>query len=128
MVLVALLLDTPWLYQVIGVNDLYAEGGVVGPVAALGLYMVGLLLSPLGLILSPIANWYSRRNEYEADAYALSLYKHPTALEDGLVKLSEKNLSNLFPHPLVVIFSYSHPPLFTRVEAIRSQVQLTPTE
>ena len=119
MALVAALLNIPWLYESVGVYDLYVQTGVVGPVAAVGLFMVGLLLSPLGLIFSPIANWFSRRNEYEADAYALSLYKHPKALEDGLVKLSEKNLSNLFPHPLVVVFRYSHPPLFARVAAIR---------
>jgi STE24 endopeptidase len=128
MALVAVLLDTPWLYESVGVNDIYTHIGVVGSVAAVGLFMVGLLLSPLGLILSPIANWFSRRNEYEADAYALSLYNHPMALEDGLVKLSEKNLSNLFPHPLVVVFSYSHPPLFARVTAIRSRAITAPTE
>jgi STE24 endopeptidase len=119
--LVALLLDVPWLYQTIGLSDLYAESGAVGPVAGVGLYLVSVLLSPLGLLLSPVANWFSRRNEYEADRYALELYGHGEALAEGLIELSEKNLSNLFPHPLVVIFRYSHPPLTERVETIEAR-------
>jgi STE24 endopeptidase len=122
MALVAWLLDIPWLYEVLGNAELYAQMGVVGPVAAAGLFVVGILLSPLGLILSPLTSWFSRRYEYQADAFSLSLYPHATALEGGLVRMSEKNLSNLFPHPWVVIFSYSHPPLFDRVAAIRTRV------
>ncbi|MBN1936210.1 MAG: M48 family metallopeptidase [Anaerolineae bacterium] len=118
--LVSRLLDLPWLYRAIGAADLYASSGVVGAIAALGMFLVGLLLSPLGLFLSPIAAWVSRRHEYEADAYSLALYPNPTALEDGLIRLNEKNLSNLFPHPLVVLFYYSHPPLLQRVAAIRA--------
>jgi STE24 endopeptidase len=120
--LVALLLDIPWLYGTIGAADTYAQFGAVGPVAAVGVYVVGILLSPIGLILSPISSWFSRRREYQADAYSLDLYPHPTALEEGLVKLTEKNLANLFPHPLVVVFGYSHPPLLDRVAAIRGRL------
>ena len=122
MALVALLLDMPWLYRTIGAVDTYLPLGVVGPVAAVGMYVVGILLSPIGLILSPISSWFSRRREYQADAYSLDLYPHPTALEGGLVKMTEKNLGNLFPHPLVVLFGYSHPPLLDRVAAIRDRL------
>jgi STE24 endopeptidase len=119
--LCALLLDVPWLYEVIGAGDTYGDLGAVGPVAAVGVFVIGILLSPIGLILSPIASWFSRHNEYEADAYSLALYPHATALEEGLIKLTEKNLGNLFPHPLVVAFRYSHPPLLDRVAAIREK-------
>jgi len=121
MACVATLLDRPWLYGTLGLDSLYAASGVVGPVAAVGLYLVSILLSPLGLLLAPLVNGLSRRQEFQADAYALRLYDHPTALEEGLILLSEKNLSNLFPHPLVVRFRYSHPPLLERVAAIRAQ-------
>lgn len=112
----------PWLYAVVGMEDLYRTVGPIGPVAAVGLYIFGVVISPLGLLLSPIANGISRRREYEADAYSLELYDHPTALEEGLIRLTEKNLSNLFPHPLAVIFYHSHPPLLQRVEALRRRV------
>jgi STE24 endopeptidase len=117
--LVAALLGQPWIYEAVGIADLYAGLGLQGPVAATGLYVVALLLSPLGLILAPVAMWFSRRHEYEADAYSLELYQDPMALEQSLIGLSEENLSNLFPHPLVVVFRYSHPPLPERVAAIR---------
>lgn len=117
--LVAALLDHRWLYEAAGVGHLYARVGPVGPVAAVGLYLMALLLSPLGLLGAPLFNWLSRRQEYQADAYSLALYPHPTALERALLNLHEKNLANLFPHPLVVAFRYSHPPLLERIAAIR---------
>jgi len=123
----ATLLRVPWIYETIGAADLYARLGPQGPVVAIGLYVIGILVSPVGLIVSPLANWLSRRNEYQADAYALKLYPHPHALEEALIKLSEKNLSNLFPHPLVVVFGYSHPPLTQRVSAIRERAEVIGT-
>jgi STE24 endopeptidase len=117
----AALLQAPWLYAMLGLDDLYAQLGPAGPVAAIGLFLIGILVSPMGLILAPAANWFSRRNEYQADAYSLTLYDHPNALEKSLIRLSEKNLSNLFPHPLVVIYRYSHPPLLDRIGAIRAR-------
>jgi STE24 endopeptidase len=117
----AVLLDAPWLYATIGLENLHAQLGATGPVAAVGLFLIGILVSPLGLILAPIANWFSRRHEYQADAYSLALYAHPEALEQSLIRLSEKNLSNLFPHPLVVLYRYSHPPLLERIAAIRAR-------
>jgi len=119
---VAWVLDHPWLYRVVGMEDLYRAVGPVGPVAAVGLFLFGVVASPLGLLLAPVANGISRRREYQADAYSLELYDHPTALEEGLIRLTEKNLSNLFPHSLAVVFYYSHPPLLQRVEAIRRRV------
>lgn len=119
---VAWALARPWLYTVVGMEDLYRAVGPVGPVAVVGLFLFGVLASPLGLLLSPVANGISRRREYQADAYSLELYDHPTALEEGLIRLTEMNLSNLFPHPLAVIFYYSHPPLLQRVEALRQRV------
>jgi STE24 endopeptidase len=121
MLLVAALIDAPWLYTMVGLDALYTQLGTSGPVAAIGLFLAGILLSPLSLLLAPFGNWFSRRQEYQADAYSLSLYDRPEALEQSLIRLSEKNLSNLFPHPLVVICRYSHPPLLDRIAAIRSQ-------
>jgi len=115
----AALLNALWLYLMLGLEALYAQLGPTGPVAAIGLFLIGILISPLSLILAPIGNWFSRRYEYQADTYSLDLYGDPEALEQSLIRLSEKNLSNLFPHPLVVLFRYSHPPLLARIAAIR---------
>jgi STE24 endopeptidase len=117
----AFLLDAPWLYRMLGIESLHAQLSATGPVAAVGIYLIGVLLSPLSLLLAPLAAAFSRRHEYQADAYSLALYDHPDALEQSLIRLSELNLSNLFPHPLVVVFEYSHPPLLERIAAIRAR-------
>ncbi len=83
----------------------------------LGLLAFGILYSPLSTVLSLGVNMLSRKNEYEADAYAaqfgLSEY-----LISALKKLSAKSLSNLQPHPAYVFVHYSHPTLLQRINAL----------
>jgi STE24 endopeptidase len=64
-------------------------------------------------------NIISRKNEYEADAYAANWFDKEE-LSSALKKLSVKNLSNLRPHPLYVFFHYSHPTLLQRLNALKS--------
>ncbi|MEJ2111699.1 MAG: M48 family metallopeptidase, partial [Acidobacteriota bacterium] len=83
------------------------------------LVFFGFLYGPIDTILSIFANAYSRRNEYEADSYAVNTYGNPSAMIEALKKLSVDNLSNLTPHPIKVFMSYSHPPVLERIRAIR---------
>ena len=83
----------------------------------LNLLAFGILYSPISGITGLLMAMYSRRNEFEADAFARDSYSGP-ALAQALKKLSVDNLSNLYPHPLYVFFHYSHPPLLKRLEAI----------
>tara|TARA_Y100000996_G_scaffold406991_1_gene384053 strand:- start:1150 stop:2394 length:1245 start_codon:yes stop_codon:yes gene_type:complete len=78
----------------------------------------GLLFTPINLILSPIIQFISRKNEYEADKWSIETTKDKNNLITGLKKLAAKNLSNLSPHPLLVFFQYSHPPISDRIKAI----------
>lgn len=84
----------------------------------LSLVAASLLFSPLGTILGIVANYFSRKYEYEADEYAVKKYKHKQAFITALKKLSVSNLSNLYPHPLKVIVDYSHPPILERIKSI----------
>lgn len=84
---------------------------------ALNLIAFSILFAPISGITGLFMSMYSRRNEYEADAYARQTYSGP-ALSDALKKLSVDSLSNLYPHPLYVFFHYSHPPLLKRLAAI----------
>ena len=83
----------------------------------LNLLAFGILYSPISGITGLLMSLYSRKNEFEADAYAKENFSGK-ALAEALKKLSVDNLSNLYPHPLFVFFHYSHPPLLTRLKAI----------
>ena len=85
----------------------------------LNLLAFGILYSPISTILGIIGNIISRKNEYEADAYAKETYD-ATPLITGLKKMSSDHLSNLTPHPAYVFVHYSHPPLKERVNALES--------
>ncbi|MEZ4946320.1 MAG: M48 family metallopeptidase [Cyclobacteriaceae bacterium] len=79
-----------------------------------------ILFSPISSITGLFTSMYSRKNEFEADAYAKETFSG-AALANALKKLSVDSLSNLYPHPIYVFFHYSHPPLLKRLEAINRQ-------
>jgi len=84
----------------------------------LNLIAFGILFSPISGITSLLMSSLSRKNEFEADAYAKETYDG-NALSIALKKLSVDSLSNLYPHPLYVFFHYSHPPLLQRLAALK---------
>lgn len=85
----------------------------------LGIIAFSILFTPISLILGLATNISSRKNEYEADAYAAG-FELSDALISGLKKLSIKSLSNLNPDSLNVFFYYSHPTLLQRIEKLES--------
>lgn len=82
------------------------------------LIFFGFLYSPISLFVSIFFNYFSRKNEYAADHYAISSTNNKESLVTGLKKLSKANLSNLTPHPIHVFMHYSHPPILERVRKI----------
>jgi len=88
----------------------------------LNLLAFGILYSPISHFISIFMNMLSRKNEYEADAYAVNTYGGEQ-LQQALKKLSVDNLSNLFPHPAYVFIHYSHPPLLKRLAAMQSAMK-----
>jgi STE24 endopeptidase len=75
-----------------------------------------LLLFPL----TPLLSAWSRRDEREADRFAVELHGAPLDLAGALAKLGTENLSNLHPHPWYAAFYYSHPPLAERIGGLRT--------
>jgi STE24 endopeptidase len=75
----------------------------------------------ISLILNPISNYISRRYEYQADEYAVTVTGKPDAFIRTLEKLTEQNLGDKEPHPFVEWFFYSHPSIKKRIEAIRKK-------
>jgi STE24 endopeptidase len=95
----------PWFYAGLGVPD-------ATPAAALILF---LLVAPVFTqFLRPVGAWLSRRQEFEADAYAAA-QADAGALIRALVKLYRDNASTLTPDPVYSAFHHSHPPAPVRI-------------
>jgi len=99
--------------------ELSVAMGGSGQAIHLNLLASSILFSPLTHFLNMFAHILSRRNEFEADAYAKQTFDG-LALSNALKKLSVDNLSTLYPHPLFVFFNYSHPPLLNRLKALET--------
>jgi STE24 endopeptidase len=113
---VAWLARQQWFYGAFGFEH-HAGFAAVNIVPAMLLF--GLLARTISFWLSPLIHIWSRRCEYEADAFARATMGEPQSLIHALRKLSEKNLSNLTPHPLYSGFYYSHPTLLERERALQ---------
>jgi STE24 endopeptidase len=108
--LLGLLAQQPWFYQGLGVQMQTL------PVALL-LFM--LASSTFGFFLSPLASLFSRKHEFEADAYATQ-HAQAADLVEALVKLYKDNAATLTPDPLHSAFYDSHPPAAMRIARLRS--------
>ncbi len=79
---------------------------------------LGLLFLLYGFLTGPIGNYVSRRFEYQADSFAVSATGKPEIFQNSLKKLSQLNLADEEPHPLVEFLFYSHPSISHRIEKI----------
>ena len=102
--------DSPALSQALGIET---------PSFHIALIAFGILYSPISTVTGLFMNILSRKNEFQADKFAAENYDKVEMIS-ALKKLSIKNLSNLTPHKLYVFFTYSHPPLLKRIEAINN--------
>ena len=114
----ALLALLGWL---VGEPWFYAGLGVPGPAPRYGVALVLFMLAlPIFTFLAaPLASLYSRKHEFEADAYAARNASAP-ALVAALVKLYEDNANTLTPDPLHSAFYDSHPPAATRIARLEA--------
>jgi len=106
---VAWLANAPWFNGAFGL-----PAGALAPTFLLFALLGGLVT----FWFAPVGNWISRRHEYEADAFARDAIGSPGPMIGALRKLSQKNLSNLTPHPLYSAVYYSHPTLVERERAL----------
>ena len=110
-----------WLLSLfIGYEPLYSAFGMQSTPIYAGLVFFFLLYTPLSLALSLGINALSRRFEFQADAFAARTANSPEDLVQALKRLSTDNLSNLTPHPLLVLLEYSHPPVLQRIRALQA--------
>src|SRR5438046_2459956 len=113
---IAWLARQQWFYHAFGFEY---QGGFAAASIVPAMLLFTLLAGTISFWLSPFIHILSRRFEYEADAFARAAMGEAQSLIQALRKLSEKNLSNLTPHPLYSGFYYSHPTLLERERALR---------
>jgi STE24 endopeptidase len=98
-----------WFYTGLGVRPDIAGGN-----DALALLLFMLAVPVFTFFVSPVFARFSRKHEFEADAFAAE-NASGRDLAAALLKLYEDNASTLTPDPLFVQFYYSHPPASERL-------------
>ena len=114
--LLGYLMQQNWFYQGLGV-DVAAV-----PSTAMALLLFFLVMPVFTFLLHPISSLYSRKHEFEADAYAAQNSSADDLIR-ALVKLYQDNAATLTPDPLHSAFYDSHPPASIRVAHLQSQGQ-----
>ncbi|RKX80079.1 MAG: hypothetical protein DRP57_13375 [Spirochaetes bacterium] len=82
------------------------------------LVILAFASGPFTFFITPLFTMWSRKHEYEADAFAAENTEYGKNLKEGLIIMSKENLSNLTPHPLYSFYHYSHPTVAERIKAI----------
>jgi STE24 endopeptidase len=101
-----------WFYTDLGVAPLPGGGN-----EGLALLLFFLVMPVFGFFVSPLASLSSRKQEFEADAFAAE-QTDAGELVNALVKLYQDNASTLTPDPLYSAFYYSHPPATQRIDRL----------
>jgi STE24 endopeptidase len=113
---IAWLARQQWFYRAFGFEH---QRGFAAANVVPAMLLFALLAGTISFWFSPFIHMWSRRFEYDADAFACATMGEAQSLVQALRKLSKKNLSNLTPHPLYSGFYYSHPTLLEREHALR---------
>lgn len=100
-------------------EPLFRAFGLERPSNYAALVLFSLLSGPATFYLTPLLNLLSRKHEYEADRFAATVLKDGKPMEEALIRLTIKNLSNLTPHPWYSAYHYSHPTTVERISAIQ---------
>jgi STE24 endopeptidase len=105
-----------WFYGALGVGQ---------PSASAALLLFIFALPAFTWVLTPLGAAWSRKHEFEADAFA-ARYSDGPELGRALVSLYRENASTLTPDPLHSAFYDSHPPPVVRIGRLMSDGSISP--
>jgi STE24 endopeptidase len=103
--------DKAWFYEGLGL--------AYPATNAMALVVFVLVVPVFTFLLQPLVAMYSRKHEFEADAYAAQ-FSSARELVNALVKLYKDNASTLTPDPLHSAFYDSHPPASARISRLET--------
>jgi STE24 endopeptidase len=109
--LLAWLMKNEWFYTALGVST---------PSTYMALLLFALVLPVFTFVLHPLLSLFSRKNEFEADAFAAQQTRAEYLIQ-ALVGLYKENASTLTPDPIYSAFYDSHPPAPVRIAQLNAQ-------
>jgi len=118
--LLGYLMNQDWFYQGLGVfssNETLAN--ISSPSTAMALLLFFLVMPTFTFLFQPLSSLYSRKHEFEADAYAVEKASSGDLIQ-ALVKLYQDNAATLTPDPLHSAFYDSHPPASVRIARLQN--------
>lgn len=110
---------------IVKLPDLYEAFGFISSekipfqMMFIGLFLMALVFGEWGILVEPVFNYFSRRDEFEADAFAKKVCGTGEHLCTGLIKLNKENLSEIQVPKTYSVFNYNHPPLLERIAALK---------
>jgi STE24 endopeptidase len=107
----AWLMKNNWFYTALGVST---------PSTYMALLLFALVLPVFTFVLHPLLSLFSRKNEFEADAFAAQQTRAEYLIQ-ALVGLYKENASTLTPDPIYSAFYDSHPPAPVRIAQLNAQ-------
>ena len=112
--LLGYLINQPWFYGGLGV---FLQPG--RPMFGIALVLLLLVLPVFTFFITPISSFMSRKDEFEADRYAVE-QTNSDDLISALVKLYNDNAATLTPDPVHSRFYDSHPPASVRIQHLHA--------
>jgi STE24 endopeptidase len=97
--------------------------GIAGQDDLVGLPLLLLIAMLLSFLSAPIENAFSRHLEHQADVYGLEVThglvpQSNEAAAASFQRLGERSLAIPHPNPLLVFWTYSHPPIADRIRFV----------
>ncbi|GET89647.1 caax prenyl protease 1, putative [Leishmania tarentolae] len=102
------------IYEAFGFHEM-------DPVVGLNIFDE-MVYRPLSTVLGYIFVRISRRNEFQADRFAVA-QGHIESMKKALLVTTKENRSSLTPDPLYSAFYYTHPPMLERLQAIDAELK-----
>lgn len=109
------------VYLSVFVPELYSQFGFNGVNFGFAYLLTSVGLGVLQPLTSMVMNAHSRRAEYAADRQAVEEgYGEP--MISAFKKLAKDNFANLSPSKINVVLEYSHPPIHSRIDAVKAEM------
>jgi len=114
--ILAWLMKADWFFTSLGISQHAGEYPTY-----LALLLFTLIMPAFTFVFQPLFSIFSRKNEFEADAFAAQ-QTDAKYLIHALVDMYRENASTLTPDPLYSAFYDSHPPAPVRIAHLTAQV------